>query len=496
MLGASQSCNAAPSSRPNRIYAKVSTIDGKPKSFHALKEGNKVTRNYRPEDGESRKFYDTCELESLCVSRFRGNRRDENEIYDTTTLWADIDCNGDMERILGACDMIGLPREWLTIITTSNDDRLHVLIPLKSGFRTDQKSFLVVLQKQLDEFLGACGCVTDQGVTCDRLRMLSNPEAVNARNYKYPNSPAKKVIQIGSGEATGSELYKIFKSCGWGKQPKKTKKKKIPISQSIRITQQYIDKKGQIECTCKELAEQLGIPARTMEVILPILRKHSLIEIRRVGNNKAGNMRRSVVRSLSKKLSFSEYDKKKYLKDTGGRSFQGNKNKGLVLEEYKGKIVKIGERNNFVFVATSELVYFRKFVRDVDKILEFLIHSYKIEQLGETFTEKEMRECIKSALNTRYVRPPGWKTLIKWGLLPESYPEPQVETATPKPQTASDSAPAIQANVQNCNTPPNPIAIPERPLHDPCHISLPGAVSDALTASVSTCGEPNRGPPH
>jgi len=405
--------------KPIRIYAKSSTIDGKPKSFHTISEGKEWTRNYKPEYSESRKYYNISELESLCVSQFYKGKRSIAEIHNTHCLFADIDGNGDANRILASCDMIGLPREWLTIINTSQE-RLHVLIPLKIGLRKNQESFFRLLQMQFNEFLRACDCITDEGVIFDRLRMLSNPEAKNARNYKYSNAPWKRVLQKGNEKATGSALYNIFKSYGWGKKQNKTKKKNIPLARSIEVTREYIQKRVSIECTQKELSERLSIPYRTIELVLKILKENKEVKWQKIGNNKGGNKRRSIIHSLSISTLSSEAHKRNLLKDTGEKGNKYIKNRGLVLEEYNGRKVKIGKRNKFIFAATLELIHFRNFERDKDRIRIYLSNSYDIEGIGHSFSEKEILQCINSAMNPKYIRPVCRENLSssEWNLLP------------------------------------------------------------------------------
>ena len=126
------------------------------------------------------------------------------------------------------------------------------------------------------------------------------------------------------------------------------------------------------------------------------------IEVAYRGNNRPGNPRHSVITSLIFQPKFSDMPDTQYkkTKDTHyrGKGFTlGDREKEnvkrSVIQEWEGKIIKIGERNSTAFRLTRE--FRRRYGGKIGEkyataVLETLKKSFIFEDFGRSFTEREL----------------------------------------------------------------------------------------------------------
>jgi len=148
--------------------------------------------------------------------------------------------------------------------------------------------------------------VSDPAVISDSNRLLRNFSGYGLRNWKYPDKPLIKLTKAKKKAYAGKDLFPILIQYGYIQKPKKERKEWFSLASSInKIRKEVRKNNGFLECTRQELAEQIKRHVNTVDLCLKILKRHSEIDWKLIGNNKAGNRRRCVIFSL-KKPAFSE----------------------------------------------------------------------------------------------------------------------------------------------------------------------------------------------
>lgn len=227
------------------------------------------------------------------------------------------------------------------------------------------------------------------------------------RNLKYKDNNEQALLcggEVGSRE----RMREVLKSLNFQIPEHQTYKDEI---KKIRAK---LKSDGCIIGTHEQCAEKLGIPLRSYQEILSKLEEWKEIKVEYKGNNRPGNPRYSVITSLIYKSKFFDTSEMQYKKT---KNQKPNRGEGFLLEDrevksvlnkFSGKIIKSGERNSTAFRLVRALRH--RYGGKINEnshtaVLEALKKSIVFEDFGRSFTEKELKAVIKSALNARYDRP-------------------------------------------------------------------------------------------
>ena len=425
------------SNTPLKCYARQDPKTRKVFSTHLVR--GTCVFNYNHDQVEDdhpyagQKIWLTTECEWMAVSDFDGARRTAENVRNTFFVPMDIDVPCHLSDVQIMEFENGFPRgkKIRTSFGENGKIKMHVLYELECPSTPELQALFKVVQVGLSNMFAASNIEVDKSIIGDLTRFVRNPYGIGRKNLKYDDQP--EVVVLDDGEPTSlGNMYKILKGLGFLPEQKHVRKTS-PFKNSFNIVRTYFRKNRLVECTQAELAERLGIPLRTLQFILKRL-KGTFVDIKWVGNNRGDNKRRCVFLSL-----ISEPQQKEIKANTTVARPSPSSIEPKLLDYYKKKTIKIGERNKFVFAATLELVHLFNFKRNPDRIFDYLRDTYKIDGLGTTFSEREMRECILSALNPHYTHPinPAKLRSDIWGLLPKVNSEPYL----PKVNPLSDTKP-------------------------------------------------------
>ena len=302
--------------------------------------------------------------------------------------------------------------------------RIQWRIDFDQGFSRHNRKRHESLQDGLTRFISTVTNqdntkpISDLCVTYDSKRLLRNFDGYGLQNHKYPEKPLIRLTKAKRKAYSGKDLFPILYQFGYIQKPKTEKKKWFSLSSSINKIRRVLKaENGILECTHKELAERIGRHINTTELCLKILQKHGEIGWKLVGNNKAGNKRRSIIYSTRKAL-ISEQHKLSSKDKTLTPVVLNKKNNthiNSVLKEFEGKTIEIGLRDKFTFAATRELAYLARGNITPDEVYVFLKEHYDYSEL-QSYPEKEMQKNIVSALRVAYKFPLSMAKLTKWGL--------------------------------------------------------------------------------
>lgn len=389
-----------------KCVAKQCSDTGKIFSTHMIK--GEYAHNYRQKDLDryhpyaATEYWNISDMEYICRSSFRGGRRIEENVFEVNIIPLDSDVPGPIEGLVAACDSGGFTPDILSTSSHAAGDKgqMHFNLAIPAG--RDAWDLLDLVELALYRYFESKGIVLDRSIALDKTRLIRNPYGKGLKNLKYTHEPEVKLVRRGKPQFLG-DLYRILQRAGFIEQPKKPRKtsgfgsKCFPAQ--LEKVKNYFRSEGRIECTQRELAEEIGIPYRTLQHILARLVKDGELAVEWCGNNKAGNRRRCLfIPSISDTPL-----KEKRTKTTGGGALCPSlKCAGFsVLECFRGKSIEEGQRNAFTFLASLEYRHTKNSRITPEELYAFLRNSYNYEDL-DTFSQDEMLKTIKSALYDRY----------------------------------------------------------------------------------------------
>ncbi|MFI5324379.1 MAG: hypothetical protein ACHQ6U_12835 [Thermodesulfobacteriota bacterium] len=223
--------------------------------------------------------------EYLCVSTFKkckGGRTRENVEY-VTCLFVDLDGPTTTEAILKKIVDIGL--SYCTIVRTS-PGRFQLKWMLRVPVLADVKNELAMwkkVQSLLHEYfkeLGSDGCVIH-----DIVRLLRNPLAEGRKNKKYADEPEVQLL-TDTSPTSMRNIYDCFARAGLVKTNRRDKRNWVNRHERVWQVIDYLKRNPVSEMHQSTLADEIGIPVRTLKRILQWMREKNMIHTEVVGTGK------------------------------------------------------------------------------------------------------------------------------------------------------------------------------------------------------------------
>lgn len=286
------------------------------------------------------------------------------------------------------CDEYGLPYPTFIICTSPN--HFHLLWKLHKPLVLNDKKLMGYLERVQRGLYNAFKDLGADQNALDPVRYLRNPYQLNPVNKKYPDRPIIEIEHKGE-ETSLRELHIPLK--GAGLLPPSTDSAPLggtPLRLSFFKLRKHMTAHTPLESTYKDLALTLGIPERTLYLIVDTLRKRGELETEKIrlgrtwftrfvfhtalGNNKGGSV--------------------------GGDSFKRALEVGI----------KEGHRNQFVFFYS---LYQKNALKKSEiSILSDLERSFPAFKGGaREFSVGELRAAVRSACRAEYQYAPSWDLL-------------------------------------------------------------------------------------